>query len=159
MNMFARLTWIVRIRKARSLVAVVTLDMSLDEQNWRLCWFILITLSENICFRHDWLHLKVDISSFLCIYFSCLLRQVFVEIQLVLFTYLWRDVTKRTIYFFILQITLFFNPLQFQMIPYSDLYNQNWVFLVFQSSCKKRDWCGLRPQRVILLKQVAARKK
>ncbi len=61
--------------------------------------FILITLSENICFRHDWLNLKVDISSFLCIYFSCLLRQVFVEIQLVLFTCLWRDVTKRTIYF------------------------------------------------------------
>ncbi len=61
--------------------------------------FILITLSENICFRHDWLHLKVDISSFLCIYFSCLLRQVFVEIQLVLFTCLWRDVTKRTLYF------------------------------------------------------------
>ncbi len=79
-------------------MAVVTLDMSLDEQNWRLCWFILITLSENICFRHDWLHLKVDISSFLCIYFSCLLRQVFVEIQLVLFTCLWRDVTKHTIY-------------------------------------------------------------
>ncbi len=58
------------------------------------------------------------------------------------------------------KITLFLNPLQFQMITYSDLYNQKLsIFSYFQSSWKKRDWSGLRPQRVILLKQVAAQQK
>ncbi len=36
------------------------------------------------------------------------------------------------------KITLFFNPLRFQMLPYSDLYNQNWVFLVIFSHHVKR---------------------
>ncbi len=45
------------------------------------------------------------------------------------------------------KITLFFNPLQFQMLPYSDLYNQTLSILVIFSYHEKT------------LKQVAARQK
>ncbi len=102
--------------------------------------FILITLSENICFRHDWLNLKVDISSFLCIYFSCLLRQVFVEIQLVLFTCLWRDVTKRTIYFLILQNHIVFQPFAVSNDTLFWSVQSKWVFLVIFTVIMKKTW-------------------
>ncbi len=135
--MFARLTWIVGIWKARSLVAVVTLDMSLDEQHWRLCWFHTNYLFSTICFRHDWLHLKVDISSFLCIYFSCLLRQVFVEIQLVLLC-LWRDLTKRTIYLLYFTKSHCFSTLcSFKWYLILICTIKNVVFLVIFSHHKK----------------------
>ncbi len=157
--MFARLTWIVGIWKARSLVAVVTLDMSLDEQHWRLCWFHTNYLFSTICFRHDWLHLKVDISSFLCIYFSCLLRQVFVEIQLVLLC-LWRDLTKRTIIFALFyKITLFFNPLQFKWYLILICTIKNVVFLVIFSHHKKTRLVRSSTPEVYIAQAVAARQK
>ncbi len=161
MNMFARLTWIVRIWKARSLVAVVTLDMSLDEQNWRLCWFHTNYFIREYLFS-TWLtsfesrYFKLSVHIFLMSFEASICG----DSACFIYVSLKRRDKAHHLFALFYKITLFLNPLQFQMLPYSDLYNQTLsIFSYFQSSWKKRDWCGLRPQKVILLKQVAARQK
>ncbi len=78
MNLFVWTSW----KKVQSLfeserrerrVGGTVLDiMSWDRKTGHCIGFIRITLTLNICFGRDLLHLKVDILSFLYIYFSCI---------------------------------------------------------------------------------------
>ncbi len=77
MNLFvyirARLTWMFESERRERRVRVTVLDiMSWDGKTGHRAGFIRITLTSNICFGRDLLHLKVDILSFLYIYFSCI---------------------------------------------------------------------------------------
>ncbi len=89
-----------------------------------------------------WLHLKVDISSFRYIYLSCLWGKYSLILRLFYLRVCeerWqRPRRQRThpVYFIFYESTLIccyydytqikVDPLQFQMIPYSYLYDQNW---------------------------------
>ncbi len=148
----ARLTWMFKIWKAELLVGVATLEiMSLDGKNWSSRWFHTdyfireyLFLRWLTSFKSRWFTLYIHI-------FLMSVRQVFAEIQVVLFTCLWREVTetetaerasclfslfyKSTLfscYYDYTQIQL--DPLQIQMIPYSYLYDQKLqsIFSSFQ---------------------------
>ncbi len=132
--------------------------MSLDEQNWRLCWFHTNYFIREYLFS-TWLtsfesrYFKLSVHIFLMSFEASICG----DSACFIYVSLKRRDKAHHLFSLFYKITLFFNPLRFQMLPYSDLYNQKCsIFSYFQSSCKKRDWCGLRPQRVILLKQVAA---
>ncbi len=69
----ARLTWMFESERRERRVGVTVLDiMSWDRKTGHRVGFIRITLTSNICFGRDLLHLKVDILSFLYIYVSCI---------------------------------------------------------------------------------------
>ncbi len=104
-------------------------------------------------------NLKVDISSFLYIYSSCLWGKYSLRFRLFLFTCLWRKLTEtvwdgreRSLFvFFILQkhivllllwlYTKKVDPLQFQTMSYSYPYDQKWqyFFVIFTVIKKKHD--------------------
>ncbi len=91
----ARLTWMFESERRERRVGVTVLDiMSWDRKTGHRVGFIRITLTSNICFGRDLLsfksrHFKLSIHIFLMY-----LRRVFAEIQVVLFTCLWRKVTE-----------------------------------------------------------------
>ncbi len=62
---FARLTWMFESERRERRVGVTVLDMSWDGKTGHRVGFIRITLTSNICFGRDLLHLKVDILSVL----------------------------------------------------------------------------------------------
>ncbi len=153
-------------------VGVTALDiMSWDGKNWTSCWFHTDYFNREYLFW-TWLtsfksrHFKLSVH----IFFMSL-RQVFTKIHVVLFMCLWREVTESEkaentpcLFSLFYESTLFccyddytqikVDPLQFQRIPYSYLYDPNWqsIFCYFAVIKKiETDRTGLsrlRPQGV-----------
>ncbi len=66
-------TWMFESERRERRMGVTVLDiMSWDGKTGHRVGFIRITLTYNICFGRNLLHLKVDILSFLYIYVSCI---------------------------------------------------------------------------------------
>ncbi len=91
---FARLTWMFESERRERRVGVTVLDIELRRENWTSCRFHTDYFNIEYLFW-TWLtsfksrHFKLSIH--ICLMY---LRRVFTEIQVVLFTCLWRKATE-----------------------------------------------------------------
>ncbi len=118
--------------------------MSLDEQNWRLCWFHTNYFIREYLFS-TWLtsfesrHFKLSVHIFLMSFEASICG----DSACFIYVSLKRRDKAHHLFALFYKITLFFNPLQFQMLPYSDLYNQTLsIFSYFQLSWKNAQASG-----------------